>query len=139
MYADGFQDIVNIDFSRNAISEMNKKGGDKPGLLFMEMDLQDMTIPSGTFDIAVDKATVDSILCADGGARQIHALLKQIYRVLKPKGTFMMLSYAKSQLRLNFLKHKDFLWDISVETCRMFFVFDTHTDSKTKFRYTANG
>jgi SAM-dependent methyltransferase len=118
MYQEGFQDIVSIDFSRNAISEMNKKSGDKPGMLFMEMDVMEMSFPSGTFDVVIDKATLDSMLCGEGAIKTIQTMLQQIYRVLKPNGTFMMLSYAKSQLRLNFLKKKDFIWDISVETCR---------------------
>ncbi|KAL0479832.1 hypothetical protein AKO1_007459 [Acrasis kona] len=117
LYSDGFSDIVSVDFSKTAISEMNKLGGDKPGLAFIEMDLLEMNFPKNTFDCIIDKATMDIILCGDEPIKTIQNAFKNIYRVLRPSGVFMMLSYAKSQLRLPFLKNKQYPWDISVETC----------------------
>lgn len=122
MYSEGYHNIVNIDFSKNAIAEMEKKAIDTHGLQFLEMDILNMTFPRNTFDVVIDKATLDSVLCAEESSRLIQTMLKQIHRVLKPYGMFMMLSYAKSQLRLNYLKKKDYSWDITVEMCRKWLI-----------------
>lgn len=42
-------------------------------------------------------------------------VLKEIYRVLKPKGTFISISHGLPEKRLTLLKHKDFNWEVRIE------------------------
>lgn len=42
-------------------------------------------------------------------------MLKEVYRVLKPRGTFICISYGGGERRLTHLKHLDFDWEIRIE------------------------
>jgi len=83
------------------------------------MDATKMTYPDDTFDSIIDKATLDSILCSDSSSRHVQNMVKEIYRVLKPGGVFLMLSYAKGQTRMSYLQKQEFKWKINLESIRM--------------------
>ena len=74
------------------------------------MDLQD-----GSYDVVIDKATFDSIVCAEGSTDNIDKVLSEIHRVLKQDGVYLMVSYASSEHRLTYLQKEYFNWDVKVE------------------------
>lgn len=45
----------------------------------------------------------------------MHGVLKEYYRVLKPKGTLIVVSYGLPAKRLPHLKHPDFNWEVRIE------------------------
>ena len=45
----------------------------------------------------------------------VHAILKQYYRVMKPRGTLIFISYGLPEKRMHHLRHPDFKWDLRVE------------------------
>ena len=45
---------------------------------FIVMDVTDMSaLESNSFDLAIDKSTMDALLCGDDGALKVAALLKE--------------------------------------------------------------
>ena len=45
----------------------------------------------------------------------MHAILKEYYRLLKPKGTLILISYGLPEKRLSHLNHPDFKWEVRIE------------------------
>lgn len=69
-----------------------------------------------TFDVVLDKATLDCFFCGENSYDQINGILKQVYKVLKPNGVFVFISYGNPERRLIHLqKYEDFDWEIRVE------------------------
>ncbi|KAI4982362.1 hypothetical protein ZWY2020_022854 [Hordeum vulgare] len=64
MVADGYVEIINIDISSVLIEMMRKKYFDLPQLQYMQMDVRDMSkFSDESFDCAIDKGTLDSLMC----------------------------------------------------------------------------
>ena len=67
LYADNYRRIYNIDFSPVAVSKLNERYA-KMGLKQIQntvMDASSMDFNDSTFDVVIDKATLDSVLCAE--------------------------------------------------------------------------
>lgn len=67
LYEVGYHNIINNDFSKIVIEEMNnhkkEKGYDE--MEYHVMDVTNMTYPSLHFDMVLDKSTIDALLCSD--------------------------------------------------------------------------
>lgn len=139
MFEEGFQYIHNIDVSSVVIKSMNEKYRDKgPNFkcispcknnqtqffLVLQMDVRSMEYEDSTFDIVVDKGTLDSLLvhlfpsirlhsnyifyilcqCGEGSATSASKMLSEIHRVLSPKGVYICISYGIPDHRLLYLE-----------------------------------
>ena len=58
-----------------------------------------MKYPDGYFDIAIDKSTIDAILCGDNAFLNVARMTKEIQRVLKEGGVYIAISYGKPENR----------------------------------------
>ncbi len=58
------------------------------------MNVLDMNFDSQSFDVVIDKATIDSILCSEGSSENAMKCVKEINRVMKNKGVFFSISYG---------------------------------------------
>jgi hypothetical protein len=68
LYASGFHNIVNVDIDAKQIELMRSVHADKPGMSWIVADLCDArsALPTdGSFDAAIDKGTLDALLCTD--------------------------------------------------------------------------
>ena len=65
------------------------------------MDITDMSeLESNTFDIAIDKSTIDALLCGDDAFLKVAQMLKETQRVLKSEtGVYFAVSYGKPESR----------------------------------------
>jgi ubiquinone/menaquinone biosynthesis C-methylase UbiE len=115
LYEDGFQNQVNVDFSPVVIKAMQEKHKDKPGMQFKKMDLRDMDFPDCVFDAVLDKATIDSILCAEGALPLASKCLGEISRVLQAKGVFACISHGHPNTRMSILDRPEYGWTVSVQ------------------------
>ena len=67
LYDDGYRNQVNVDISSVAIQQMTERNRDlRPEIVWKVMDITDMSeLESDFFDIAIDKSTIDALLCGD--------------------------------------------------------------------------
>ena len=56
-----------------------------------------------TFDVVIDKGTLDSVLCGDGSAPNAEQMLSEISRVLTDEGVFICISYGVKDTRFPML------------------------------------
>jgi len=50
-----------------------------------------------SFDMVIDKATFDSVICGEGSTKNIEKMMDEVYRVLKDDGVYLMVSYVCSE------------------------------------------
>ncbi len=79
MYEAGYTKITNIDISSVVIEQMAERSREmRPGMAFIVGDVTDLHMyPNGTFDILVDKSTIDALLCGDDSFLQTAKMLKE--------------------------------------------------------------
>ena len=65
------------------------------------MDCTDMSsLANESFDIAIDKSTIDALLCGDNSYLMVAKMTKEIQRILKPEvGLYIAISYGKPESR----------------------------------------
>ena len=66
------------------------------------MDATDMSYDDNFFDYVIDKGTLDAILCKDmdligekQADRDAAKMIKEVYRILKPGGTYFIISMVQ--------------------------------------------
>ncbi len=115
MYDDGFQNITNIDISEVVINQMTDKYSSKEHMEYTVMDARNMEyIPDECFDVIVDKALFDALLCGENNLDSVQKMLREVYRCLKPGGHYIMISHASSKNRMHYLTTSPLQWDVEV-------------------------
>ncbi|CAG8796433.1 14507_t:CDS:2, partial [Racocetra persica] len=66
MYDAGYHNITNVDFSEIVIENMRNRCIDKVGMSWLVMDIRDLTFPEETFDVIIDKGTMDALMGDEG-------------------------------------------------------------------------
>lgn len=108
IYDAGYHNIVNLDNSKVVIKQMQARqaaGPSRPGLRWVCMDALDMTFEDAQFDIVIDKATIDTFVCAENSTALVAAYLAEVTRVLPPCGFFLLISLGEPAERMHFLKN----------------------------------
>jgi len=89
---EGFSAVISIDYISSIVDELAIKYRHRfPSMQFVCMDATKLSFSGESFELVLDKGTLDAILC---GAQQpvIHAMIEQIYRVLKCNGVYAVVS-----------------------------------------------
>lgn len=55
--------------------------------------------PDASYDVVIDKATLDAIMCGEGSTDKVVAALSEVQRVLKPGGTFISVTHGSPDQR----------------------------------------
>lgn len=100
MYQDGYENIENIDISAVVIEQMTARNLDKPKMKWSVMDVRDLKFQSNSFDLAIDKSTIDALLCGSQAYLNVAKMTKEVQRVLKVDGFYMAISYGTPETRL---------------------------------------
>ena len=116
MFEDNYKHIYNIDICENVIEYMKERSKNKNGLYYNVMDVRNMPYKNEIFDLVIDKGTMDTILCGENNFLNIAKTTKEISRVLKTGGIYLILSYAKPEERIWHLKREHLSFDIKVFT-----------------------
>ena len=116
-FSTGYTSITNIDISRVCVDQMLERYRDKPTLQWQQMNACSLDFPDETFDVVVDKGTLDSVLCGEGSTANVAKMCGEVSRVLKPTGCFFIVSYGVPDNRLNYLEKEDvYSWNVTVHT-----------------------
>ncbi|CAK9079498.1 unnamed protein product [Durusdinium trenchii] len=103
LWRDGFRQILNIDFSEEVVKLMagrwdERAAGNSAGVAWQKMDLTDLSeLCSGTFDLVLEKFTLDAILCESKEELvdpKGQAVLRGLHRVLAPAGRFISVAWG---------------------------------------------
>ena len=116
MYDDGFTTISNIDISKVCVDQMVEKYLDKTGLTWQQMNCSALEFPDESFDVVLDKGTLDSVLCGEGSTSNAGKTLSEITRVLKPNGVLVCISYGIPDNRLSYFDNEAYHWHVNVHT-----------------------
>ncbi len=78
------------------------------------MDVRDIKYENNYFDLAVDKSTIDALLCGEDAFINVAKMIKEVQRVLKVGGYYMIVSYGSPDYRLLHLERKFEKFNIEV-------------------------
>lgn len=113
MYDDGYTQNYNIDICQNVIDFMKKRNSNRK-MVFEVMDVTNMSYKDETFDLIIDKSTIDTLLCGDHSYTHVATMTKEISRILKTGGIYFIISYGIPENRMFHLErdHLGFKIDI---------------------------
>ncbi len=114
MFDEGYNHNYNIDICQNVIDFMKSRNKERKGLHFDVMDVCDMAYKDETFDLVIDKSTIDALLCGDHSFENVALMTKEISRVLKTGGIYFIISYGRPENRLLHLERKHLAFDVKV-------------------------
>ena len=84
-------------------------------MIYEVMDVRKLTYEDNFFDIAIDKSTIDALLCGDHAFFSVAEMLKEVQRVLKVGGWYMGISYGMPDNRLDHFTMPHLNWDTRVK------------------------
>ena len=100
MYDIGIKNIINIDLSEIVIKQMCGKNKHRKEMLFLKMDMLKMDFEDSTFDVVVDKGTLDALM-SDSSEKvddDCNKLFAELDRVLKIGGRYICVSLAQEHI-----------------------------------------
>jgi ubiquinone/menaquinone biosynthesis C-methylase UbiE len=100
MYDVGLKNIVNIDLSEVVINQMNLKNRHRTGMQFLKMDMLNMEFLNASFDVVVDKGTLDALMSdySEKVVDDCDRLFNELDRVIKVGGRYMCVSLAQDHI-----------------------------------------
>lgn len=82
------------------------------------MDIRDLKYEDGFFDIAIDKSTIDALLCGEHSFVNVAKMTKEVQRTLKEGGIYMIISYGQPENRIFHLEREHLGFELSVYTIK---------------------
>ena len=128
MYDDGYLNIYNIDISKNVINIMKKRNEKRPEMSFEVMDVRDLKYENNSIDLAVDKSTIDALLCGENSYINVAKMIKEVQRVLKVGGYYMIISYGSPENRVIHLERKFEDFDVQIYSIKNNYIEDDEYD-----------
>jgi len=104
-----YKKIIDIDYSKEVIKHMkertNKIQEKNKEYKYLEVDCTELEKEfkdeNDKFDVVIDKATLDSIMCKDeNGKAKAKEYLEGVCKVLKDNGIFILISYKPYKERM---------------------------------------
>mmetsp|Transcript_157 Transcript_157/g.207 ORF Transcript_157/g.207 Transcript_157/m.207 type:complete len:219 (-) Transcript_157:59-715(-) len=94
LHKEGFKSQVGIDFSSSCIQSLQTtvKETKVKGLDFKKMDVRELGFEDGSFDVIVDKGTLDCVMLTQKEEKSALKYLAECERVLKPGGQLAIFS-----------------------------------------------
>ena len=116
LYDDGYYNIINIDFSNVVIEKMKELNKHREQMKWIEMNMCELEFQSNSFDLIIDKATMDALLVDEGSVwdpneeviLSIHKMCSEMSRVLIPNGIFLQISFSQPHFRTKYLMCEHF-------------------------------
>ncbi|WIA44314.1 hypothetical protein OEZ86_007108 [Tetradesmus obliquus] len=107
--------FVNTDISAVAVAHMQQLHAGWPQLTYQVADAKHMPeFADASFDTVIDKGTLDAIRCGPTADEDSAAMMLELYRVLRPGGVMMMITYGPPFVRLPWMLLPGMDWDLQV-------------------------
>ena len=74
------------------------------------VDVHNMPYSDKSFDVVLDKGTLDAIICGDEGVCFPDKVISEIYRVLKENGLYICITYGKPEARMDYFQDPSQKW-----------------------------
>jgi len=100
MYDAGYENIYNMDISEVVIDQMKERYSSRENMVWEVMDAREMDYKDETFDIVIDKSTIDALLCGENAFLNVAKMTKEVQRVLKKGACYFVISYGRPEGRL---------------------------------------
>ena len=69
-------------------------------MIYKKMNVTEMTeFQNDEFNVVIDKALMDSMLCGENAIPVVEKMMKEVYRVTAPGGVFIIISNGDEQNR----------------------------------------
>jgi len=120
LYDRGYRNITNVDISEVVVNIMADRFRDRDQMEFTAMDARNLElIPDNTFDLIIDKALLDALLCSDDNIISANRLVREMFRVLKPGGTYVIVSHGPPDTRIGYLRRpaQGLVWSVDTVAC----------------------
>eukprot|EP00727_Mastigamoeba_balamuthi_P006520 m51a1_g2489 hypothetical protein (226) ;mRNA; f:89578-90446 len=102
LLAAGYTNITNVDWSPVATEIMQKRHSDTPRIRWLTMDVCQLNFPNPntSFDVIIEKGTLDCLACGPESGTRMAAALAAICRLLRrPNGKFISVSWSRPSVR----------------------------------------
>ena len=103
LYIDEIRNVTNIDFSEKAIKIMEDRYKEqKVEMKYKKMNATNMEeFTNGSFNVVLDKALLDSVLCGENALPIVDKMINEIYRVMVNGGYYIVISNGNEETRKN--------------------------------------
>ena len=71
----------------------------RPNMKWDVMDCRDLKYNDESFDLIIDKSTIDALLCGDKAYLNVAIMMNECQRVLKTGGYYVAISYGVPENR----------------------------------------
>ncbi|WVQ69170.1 uncharacterized protein L199_007386 [Kwoniella botswanensis] len=117
LYDNGWESIVNIDYSKIVIDQMKDRHSvSRPKMEWLEMDILDLGFEDESFDMVVDKGTMDAMLTTKGDPwnpdeKDIRTCTQEVteaIRVLRkqPGSKFVYFTFGQPHFRKRYMENR---------------------------------
>jgi len=110
--------ITNIDISDVLIARMKEQSKgtvcEDSRVRWMVMDVCNMSFAAASFDLILEKGTLDALLCeSEEKLDVVHAMLDECFRVLRPSGCLLLVTHGNPSDRLSVLQRSSTPWTVT--------------------------
>ncbi|XP_006869851.1 PREDICTED: endothelin-converting enzyme 2 isoform X7 [Chrysochloris asiatica] len=120
LFLGGFPDVTSVDYSSVVVAAMRARYAHVPKLRWETMDVRALDFPSGSFDVVLEKGTLDALLAGERdpwtvsseGVHTLDQVLSEVSRVLVPGGRFISLTSAAPHFRTRHYAQARYDWSL---------------------------
>ncbi|KAM9583147.1 EEF1A lysine methyltransferase 4 [Trichechus inunguis] len=124
LFLGGFPDVTSVDYSSVVVAAMRARYAHVPKLRWETMDVRALGFPSGSFDVVLEKGTLDALLAGERdpwtvsseGVHTMDQVLSEVSRVLVPGGRFISLTCAAPHFRTRHYAQAHYGWSLRHRT-----------------------
>ena len=116
LYDAGFHNIVNVDISEVVVNQMRARYKEMDRMEWLRMDVLKLEFPDSTFDVVIDKGTIDSLLCGSNSFHNVYQMNKQVSRVMKKGGKYVAVTYGQPDTRIDHYRRKRLHFEVEHKT-----------------------
>ncbi|CAO2631308.1 EEF1A lysine methyltransferase 4 [Lemmus lemmus] len=120
LFLGGFPNVTSVDYSPVVVAAMQVRYAHVPSLRWETMDVRALDFPGGSFDVVLEKGTLDALLAGERdpwnvsseGVHTVDQVLTEVSRVLVPGGRFISMTSAGPHFRIRHYAQSHYGWSL---------------------------